>query len=138
MSVSHGKKTVLIIDGHDISTYCDNSSLEAGKAEHDVTCYGADDVVVAGGLRNGKVSFGGKYDTSRTAGPKAVLEPIIDDTTGATVTLIRRGEGTGSGKPQESVAILVTKYVETNPVGDYVSWTAEGTKSGPITRTTQP
>lgn len=134
MALAHGRKTVIIIDNNNISPYCDSSSLETAVDEHDVTCYGAEDHVVAGGLGAGKMSMGGKYDNT-SAGPKAVLEPLIDAK--ETVTLIRRTEGTGSGLPQESMSVLLTKYVETNPVADMVTWSCDMTRSGAITRTTQ-
>lgn len=134
MSRSHGKETVIIIDGNNISTYCDNSELEQGADEHDVTCYGADDHVVDYGLGTGAMTMGGVYDNT-SSGPKAILEGIIDGR--ALVTLIRRVEGTGSGLPQESMSVLVKSYKETAPVADYVRWTAEMTKSGSITRSTQ-
>lgn len=134
MAFVHGKDTVIIIDGHDISAYCNTSELEVSTAEHDVTCYGADDVNVSGGLRSGKATAGGVYDNTNS-GAKAILEPIHD--AGALVPLIRRPEGTGTGLPQESLNVLVTKYNESNPVGDMIAWSCDMTKSGPITRTTQ-
>lgn len=134
MARSHGKETVIIIDGNDISQYCDTSELEQGADEHDVTTYGNDDHVVDYGLGMGSMTMGGVYDTT-AAGPKAVLEGILDGK--ALVTLVRRVEGTGSGRPQESMSVLVKSYKETAPVADYVRWTCEMTKSGSITRTTQ-
>jgi len=134
MARSHGKETVIIIDDNDISAYCDSSQLDQEADEHDVTTYGNDDHVVDYGLGSGSGSMGGVYDTT-SSGPKAVLEGIQDART--LVTLVRRVEGTGAGKPQESMSVLVKKYTETAPVADYVRWTCEFTKSGAITRTTQ-
>lgn len=134
MAYKHGKDTYISIDGDDISAFTNTSELEVTVDEHDVTCYGAEDHVVAGGLGAGAISMGGIYDDT-AAGPKAIIEPLIDAK--ALVTLIRRPEGTGSGKPQESLSVLVKRYVETNPVADMITWSCEMTKSGPITRTTQ-
>lgn len=134
MARSHGKNTVIILDGDDLSAYCDTSELEQGADEHDVTCYGADDHVVDYGLGTGSITMGGVYDTGET-GPKAVIEAILDAR--QLVTLVRRVEGTGSGLPEESVDVLVKSYKETAPVADYVRWTCEMTKSGPIDRATQ-
>jgi hypothetical protein len=132
MAFVHGKDTVLILDGDDLSVYCNTSELEQEADEEDVTTYGVDDYVFAGGLRKGSASMGGIYDNT-DSGPKAVIEPLI----GSVVTLVRRPEGTGSGLPQESVSVLVKKYTETNPVNGMIKWSADLTKSGAITRTTQ-
>lgn len=133
MSFVHGKSTVVIVNGSDVSTYTNTSTFTRGADEHDVTTYGKDDHVVQGGLGTGGFTMGGTYDNTATGTPRAVLEPII----GTVVTVVRRPEGTGSGKPQQSFSAHVKSYVETNPVADYVSWSAEFTKSGAVTRTTQ-
>jgi hypothetical protein len=132
MAFVHGKDTYISLDGDDLTAYCDTSELDQQADEHDVTTYGRDDGVVAGGILRGSVSMGGTYDDGAT-GPKAIIEPLI----GTVVTLIRRPEGTGSGKPQESLSVHVKRYVETNPVADMIKWSCEMTKSGAITRTTQ-
>jgi len=131
---THGKSTYISIAGHDISVYCNTSNLERGSDSHDVTTYGAtahefgDDA-----LTTASFSCGGVYDNT-TSGPHDVLAPLV---AGAKVTLIRRPEGTGSGLPQESVSIKITKYVETNPVADYVSWQLDAQCSGAITDSNQ-
>lgn len=134
MARNHGKNTVIILDSNDLSGWCDTSQLDQEVDEHDVTCYGADDHEVDYGLGAGSMSMGGVYDTT-AGGPKAVIEAIQDGR--ELVTLVRRIEGTGAGKPQESVSVLIKKYTETAPVADYVRWSCEMTKSGSITRSTQ-
>jgi len=126
MAKVHGKGTVIILNGSDLSTYCNTSSITRSADSHDVTGYGADDHVYQGGLKDGTASIGGIYDNTATLGPKAVVEPLV----GSTVTLIRRPDGTGAGKPQTSVSVLVLNYVETSPLADMVTWTAELQKSG--------
>lgn len=132
MAFVHGKDTIITVDGDDLSAYTNTSQLDQESDEHDVTTYGADDYVFAGGLLKGAFSMGGVYDDSAT-GPKATIEPLL----GKVVPLIRKPEGTGSGKPQESVSVLIKKYTETNPVAGMITWQCDMTKSGPITRTTQ-
>lgn len=134
MTFVHAKDTYLSIDGNDLSSYCDSSSWEDSSQKHQVTTYGANRHTYAYGLADGKLSIGGTYDNT-AAGPKAVLEAIKDAE--QLVTLIRRPEGTGSGKPQESVSVLVEKYAESNPVADMIKWTCDLQMSGDITRTTQ-
>ncbi len=136
MAKRHSRHTVIILNGSDLSTYCDTSSWEDTSEKQQTTTYGADRHGYDYGLGDGKLSMGGFYDTSRTAGPKAVIEAIKDAE--ELVTLVRRVEGTGSGRPQESVSVLVEKYTESAPVADYVKWTCDLQMSGDITRTVQP
>ncbi|MES2211415.1 MAG: hypothetical protein V4515_14725 [Chloroflexota bacterium] len=134
MTFIHGKDTYLSLDGNDLSPFSNTSSWEDSSDKHDVTCYGANRKAFAYGLGDGKLSFGGVYDNT-AAGPKAVIEAIKDAR--ENVTLIRRPEGTGSGRPQESVDVLVEKYSESSPVADMVTWSCDLQPSGDITRTTQ-
>lgn len=133
MAFQHGKDTVILTNGTDLSTFTDTSEFERGADEHDVTTYGKDDHVVSGGLGTGSFTMGGTYDNAASGSPRAVLEPLI----GTTVTIIRRPEGTGAGRPQQSFAGLLKSYKETAPVADMIKWAAEFTKSDAVTRTTQ-
>lgn len=133
MAASHGKDTFISINGADISQFCTDSELTRGADEHDLTGYGKQAHVVRGGLGNGKASVKGWYDNTAGSGPRAVLRPLV----GTNVTMIRRPEGTGSGKPQDSATVHVKEYVETNPVADYIAWSVGLTVSDVITSTTQ-
>ena len=62
MAFKHGKYTFVSLDGDDLSAYTNTSELEVSADEHDVTCYGKDDHVFAGGLLAGSVSMGRVYD----------------------------------------------------------------------------
>lgn len=134
MSFVHGKNTFISVNGADLSTFVNTSDLKRGSDEHDLTTYGKNAHVVGGGLLNGSGSMAGIYDNTAGTGPRAVLRPLI----GQVVPIIRRPEGTGSGKPQDSVQALVKEYVETNPVADYVAWSCQLTLSDSVTSTTQP
>lgn len=117
----HGRRTFVSLNGSDISIYCTTSQLEKNSDKHDVTTYGKDDHVYNGGLRDGAFTMSGIYDSTASVGPRAVIEPLR----GTVVQLIRRPEGTGTGKPQDKVNVLVEKYVETNPVADMVTWSCD-------------
>lgn len=117
MSFVHSKSTYISIGGFDISPFCNTSNLVRKGDKHDLTTYGKNSHVYDGGLKDGTAGAGGTYDNT-AAGPAKVLKPLI----GTVVPLIRRTEGTGSGKPQETVNVLVEEYQETNPVADYVQW----------------
>lgn len=132
MAFAHGKETQISVDGDDLSAYTNTSTFTRGADSHDVTTYGKDDHVFAGGLKTGGFSMGGIYEDG-AASPKVTLEPII----GTVVELIRKPEGTGSGLPTETFDALLTSYVETNPVADMVTWSAEFTVSDAVALTTQ-
>lgn len=133
MAEVHSKKTYVSLNGKDLSQWLNDSDWTRSSDSHDLTCYGADDHVFGGGLGNGSTDLSGKYDDTAVNGPAAVLEPLE----GQVVTLVYRPEGTGAGKPQRSVDVLVGEYKETHPVANYVMWTCKLQHSGPVTRTTQ-
>lgn len=133
MSNVHTKATVIILDGNDISEHCNGSNLARTGDSHDLTTYGKDSHVFGGGLKNGTAQISGFYDTSTSTGPRAVIEPLL----ATTVPFIRRVEGTGSGKPQDSVNVVVTSYTETSPVADYVTWSADLQLSDDVNTTAQ-
>jgi len=129
----HGKDTYISLNAANLSTFVNTSELTREADEHDVTTYGKAAHVFQGGLLGGKASMAGVYDNTAGTGPRAVIRPLI----GTVVTLIRRPEGTGAGKPQDSASVHVKSYVETNPVADMVAWSCEMTLSDVVTSTTQ-
>jgi len=132
MAFKHGKDTEITLDSDELTDWTNTSQLDQEADEHDVTCYGNADYVFQGGLKKGKFSMGGIYDDGASS-PKAVIEPLI----GTVVVLIRKPIGTGTGRPTETVNVLITKYTETNPVAGMITWQCDMTKSGPLVRTTQ-
>lgn len=132
-SFQHGRHTVVKVASDDISPWTNSSEFERGADDHDVTCYGASAHAYSGGLGNHTFKASGIYDSTATTG----THDILSGTEGTIVSITRQCEGAGTGKPQEVFNFLVTKYVETNPVADMVSWSVEGKVSGGITDTTQ-
>lgn len=132
----HSESTYLSIDGDDISQFCNASDLDRTQDSHDVTTYGKSAHVYQGGLADGTASISGIYDNTTGTGPRAVLRPLA--TTRTPVELIRRPEGTGTGKPQDTVDVLVTSYKEDAPIADMVKWTASLQLSDAVASTTQP
>jgi hypothetical protein len=132
MSFVHGKNTFISLNAVDLSAFVSTSELNRSADSHDVTTYGKNSHVYNGGLLDGKATMSGVYDNT-AAGPRDTIEPLI----GTTVTLIHRVEGTGSGRPQDSVQVLIVGYVETNPVADMVAWSCEMQCSDEITSTNQ-
>lgn len=133
MTFVHGKDTYISLNAVNLSTFVDSSELNRSADSHDVTTYGQSGHVYFGGLTDGKATMSGTYDNTAGTGPRAVIRPLL----GTTTQLIRRVEGTGAGKPQDTATVLVTGYVETNPVADMVKWSCEMQISGAVTSTTQ-
>ena len=130
MAFIHGRNTFISIDANDLSGFIKNSEFSREKDTHDTTTYGDDDKTYISGLGDSTFSMDGVYDDGAT-GPHDVLGPLRD--AGTVVELIRRPEGTGTGLPEETVNVIVTSYVETNPVDDVVTWAAECQCTGAIT-----
>ncbi|HKX46587.1 MAG TPA: hypothetical protein VJP77_07780 [Planctomycetota bacterium] len=120
MAFIHGKDTYISLNAVDLSAFVNTSELSRSADSHDVTTYGKSDHVYRGGLGDGKATMAGIYDDG-AAGPRATIEPLI----GTVVELVRRPEGTGATKPEDTVDVLVMTYVETNPVADMVAWSCE-------------
>lgn len=135
MTTQHGRHTRITVGGSDISPHCKTSSYEGTRTVHANTGYGKNAVTKNSGLKDGKFSAGGDYDTDITTGPRSVLKPLYDS--GAHVEVIRMPEGTGTGKPTDTFQAIVAKYVETNPVDGNVAWSAEFEISDEVVTTTQ-
>lgn len=132
MAYVHGTNTFISVDGDDISAFTDASELNRESDSHLVTGYGKLSKVRHGGLLDSSGSMSGSYFTGAT-GPRAILEPLI----GTLVPLVRRPEGTGTGKPQDAMSVLIKKYTETAPVADMVKWACDFEGSDAVTSTTQ-
>lgn len=133
MAKRHGKDTVFIFNGVDISGHQNTTEWEETADEHDVTTYGNDSHVFAGGLHGGSATIGGIYDSSLTTGPRYVIKPQK----GNNVPVLYRPEGTGTGLPEDSAEVLVKSYKESAPVADMIMWTATLTLSGDVTSAPQ-
>lgn len=122
MSKVHGKRTVTKLNSIDLTGYSSNSQLEFTADTTDTTTYGKNSHVFSAGLKGGTATVSGFYDSTAASGPRAVLLPLV----GADpVPFVHQPEGTGTGKPQDAVQVLVTKYTQTHPVADYVTWAVD-------------
>lgn len=129
----HGRLTVLTVATKDISAATKTSSMEYDADVHDVTGYGATAHAKQGGLLDGKFTCGGTYDSTAVTGTRVVLLPLI----GTLVAINRKPEGTGTGKAQDAFSAVLSKYTETAPVDDMITWAAEFDISGAVTTTVQ-
>lgn len=129
----HGKGAVVTIDGDPLTGYSNSIEWARSADSHDVTTYGKDDHVFGGGLGNGTATITGIYDSTALTGPRAILEPLE----GTVVELVYRPEGTGTGKPERTVDVLVTGYTETVPVADMITWQVTLQMSDAVVTATQ-
>jgi hypothetical protein len=121
MSLIHGRGVEVELNSVDLSGFCNTSTPERTADSHDVTTYGKTSHVFQGGLLNGTGTIGGFYDSSTSSGPRAIIEPLL----GTVVPYVDRPEGSGAGKPQRTVDVLVLKYTETRPVADMITWSCD-------------
>jgi hypothetical protein len=132
MAFVHGKDAVVTLDGDDLSAFTKKVEFEQEADSHDVTCFGKDSKVYAAGLKDGKATLEGTYD-STASGPAAVVRPLI----GTVVELLYKPAGTGTGKVLHTVDVVVTGFKESTPVDDMVTWTADLQLSDDVATTTQ-
>ena len=134
MGFVHGKRTQVSVGAGDISPWTKNSELTRGADKGEVTGYGAEaHTYAADTLKTGEFVADGTYDSTAGTGPRAILRPAV----GTMVAIIRKPEGTGSGKPTETFTAFMDEYKESNPVADFIKWSAKFTVSGLIVDTTQ-
>lgn len=134
MTFIHGALTVVTLNASDLSAYTNSTDFDDTTDVHDVTCYGASRKAKKAGLGDGKVKIKGTYDDGN-GGPRAVIKAL--KAAGTAVTFIFRPEGTGSGKAQSSVSVIVSSYKESSPVAEMVSWEAELEMTGALNETDQ-
>ncbi len=135
MALGHGRFMVFLVNAVDLSQYTKTSEFTRGKDTHDTSHYGDNDHEYTAGLGDNSFTAAGTYDSTAGTGPRAVLAPLM--TSGAPVSLVRRPEGTGAGKPQDSVTIVVEKYVETAAVADMIQWAIDCKCSGAVNSAAQ-
>lgn len=134
MAFVHGKGTAVSIDGGDLSAFSNKVKFSREADTHDVTTFGKDSKVYQSGLKDGSGSMEGIYDNTATTGPGAVLRPLVG---GAAVEFIYQPEGVSTGKPTQTVQVLVKSYEEETAADDMITWSADLQFSGDIADTTQ-
>lgn len=134
MAFRHGKDTVVKVNGVDLSEFSNSTAFNDETEANETTTYGRNRKTYMGGLGDGKITLQGVYDDG-AAGPRATLKPLKD--AGNAVPFILQPEGTGSGKAQSSVSVIITAFNESLPVGDVIAWTCEMQMTGPLDETDQ-
>lgn len=132
----HGKNTFTSVNAVDLSTYMKSTDFNDGVEMHDTTTYSATRTrkTYQAGLGDGKISQKGVHSSAVTA-PRKILKALM--AAGTIVPFILRHEGTGAGKPQSSVNVLVSAYNESIPVDDMITFSVEYQMTDTLTETDQ-
>lgn len=132
MTAVHGKDYYVSIDAVNYTAQIKTSSWEQTPGIHDITGSGTDDQSFRGGQVGRTFTMGGWYDDT-----DAVCPSNLEDLAGETVEMIRRPQGTGTGKPETTCNVVVGKYVESQKNDDITQWTCDFTVTGAVVKTTQ-
>jgi hypothetical protein len=134
MAQVHGKGVYWSLDGVDLSQYGDATDPERTAETHETTTYGpGKSKTYHGGLLDGTCTVGGLYESGAADTPRVVIEGQL----GETVEYVYRPEGTGTGKPEKTVDVVIGKYTESAPVGDMIRWSADLQFTGDVAVATQ-
>jgi hypothetical protein len=134
MAFIHGKNTVVLINAIDISQYTNSTEETDNTTTHENTCYGQTRKTYNAGLGDGSLAIKGVHNDGAN-NPRAVLKPLMH--AGTEVAFIFRPEGTGSGKAQMTVNVLVTSFKQSSPVGENSMWEATLQMTGAISEADQ-
>lgn len=137
MAFIHGKNTVVLWGATDLSTYTESTDWNYGVEAEETTTYGPtrENKSFSASLGTGTITCKGTSDDG-VAGPDAVLQTLQDAKNPVTFTF--RPKGTGAGKPQQIVDVLITAFNISQPAGGYCKWTCDMQMSGTVNRANQP
>jgi len=141
MAFTHGKGAVFKIDNsggtlQTLTAYVDSIDLNQTVDTAETTTMGSEVKTYLSGQSDGTVSISGKWDSTASTGPDAVLAGLIG--LEATSTFEIGPEGSTTGKVKYTGECFLTSYVVSAPVGDVVTFTADFQITGAITKTTYP
>lgn len=131
MAKQHGKDTFVSLNGVNLSAFCNQCTYGRTVDSHDTTTFGNSTHVYNQGLLDGTISLEGFYETVAVAtGPRPTIIPLLTATT--TPSFIHGPQGSTTGNPKDTCLVNVTKYDESSPVADMVTWTCELQMTGPV------
>lgn len=129
-----GNVTVVKIAGNAITVDTNSVEMSDDTDTYDVTCFGAARKNYIAGLGDGMFTLTGVHRQGAT-GPRKILKGL--KAAGTINTFIYQPEGTGSGKAQSSVGVIVKNYTDTSPVAGAYIWKAQLQMSGDLNETDQ-
>jgi len=131
MARVHGKDSHITINSVDLSAYCDSVTFNDGTEVGETTGMGQESKSYIAGLDDATLSLSGRWDSTATTGPNAVLTAIKAGK--VAVTFEFGPEGSANGAIKKSGSVLITAYNTSAPVGDIVAFTAEFQVTGDVT-----
>ena len=133
----HGRNTRLVVGGVDLSDFADTTDVTDGRAVHKTTTYGPTRTRESKrlGLGDGKITIKGTHASDATS-PRKTLVSFMDGE--VEVSFLFQHQGVGTGLPQLAVNVVVASYNESDPVNDFIKWTAELEMSGDRSNADQP
>lgn len=141
MPFVHGKGAAVSVDNAsgtlvDISAFANSVDMPRPIDTAETSTFGQNAKTYIAGQNDSTVSISGLYDAATDAMLSAVMDALANDTL-ASVTVQYRPAGTGVGKPQYVCEVIWTSYDVSAGVGDPVSFSLEGQRTGPTTRSVQ-
>lgn len=131
MAFTHGSRGQVLVNGNDLSAYCNSIDFPTTIDNADVTTLGLNWRTNLSGLRSAELSLEGFYDPTASTGPAAVLRAVIAGTVPA--TLIYRPAGSVAGQYSHSFLGNITGYGESNAIEDGVPFSASFVSTGTVT-----
>lgn len=138
MAFTHGKNLAFKIDNaagtlQTLTSYVDSVEIANDVDMAETTTAGAEDKTFVSGAAGHSLSISGKWDSTATTGPDAILNGLIGLET--TSTFEFGPEGSAVSKVKYTGECFMTNYTVSAPVGDVVSFTADFQITGAVTKT---
>lgn len=137
---SHGKHSHIEIDDaagalFDLSPVANSVSMPRPIETAETSHFGTSAKEYVVGLNDSTVSISGLFDGAVDAKINAVLDALADDVIAST-TVVYGPQGNTTGKVKYTCEVIWTSYDVSTGVGDVVSFSLEGQRTGPTTRST--
>lgn len=129
MATVHGRKTKVLVNERDLSSFFRGADSAATVEANEDTTFGVDDKTYVTGLGDGTFSLEGVFKDD-PADADAELEAALGSDTGVLLTV--SPSGLAVGERVRMAETVETSYEVTSPVADVVSVTAEFQADGGI------
>jgi hypothetical protein len=126
----HGSRGQVLLNGTDISAYCNSIDFPVTVDNADTTVLGLTWRTNLSGLRSAEMSLDGFYDPTASTGPAALMRAQIAGT--VVGTLIYRPAGSVAGQYSHTMLGNITGYGESNGLDDAVAFSAAFVSSGTV------
>lgn len=134
MAFVHGKESVFSIDSVELTAYLTDITFNNTVDMAETSTMGNEAKTYISGMSDGTFSISGRYDSTASTGPNAVLNGLV---AGKTVVAFEYGpEGDTNGDVKYTGNCFLTAYNVSSPVGDVVAFTADFQVTGAITEGT--